>query len=285
MTLSNGQVEYNGYILGDDVSTFMYELTGWDDLPPITSGNSSRTSYPGSYPGSKLAGERTISWVGRFNPYPVSGWSTELKALRAAMTPVDEEISITIRTLDETLVAFGSVTNRAIPGNRNYGAAKAADVAIQFTCSDPRRYTETTNVTLIPFPSMSSAGLVYPLEYPLDYGPLEDTGSAAVANIGDTDVPVVYSIYGPVTDPVIRVGASFVRFDITLAAGEVLEVDTKAGTVVLNGVANRLYSRSSLSSPIKDLELPSGSNEVSVTAAAYTEASYVKVTARSGAYL
>ena len=283
MTLTNGQLEYNGYVLGDDIATFMTEVTGWDDLPPIVSGNVSRSFYPGSYPGDKRPSERVVTWTGILNP--LADWSTELKAVRAAFTPVDDEIALTIRTVDETLVAFGSVTARAIPGNRRYGAAGIGDLSIQFTCSDPRRYTETVNVTSVSFPSGASAGLDYPLVYPLDYGPLDETGSATVVNHGDANCPAVYTIYGPVTNPRLQVGSSFVDFTITLLAGEYLDIDTKAGTVTLNGVASRLYTRSSLSSPIKNLELVPGPNTVSVTAEAYTEASYVKVTARSGAYI
>lgn len=283
MTLADGQLEYNGYILGDDVKTFTAEIVGWDDLPPIISGNAPRAQYPGSFPGAKTASERVITWTGVFNA--LSDWEAQLRALRAALTPVQEEIPITIRMVGETLVAYGSVTARAIPGNRRYGAAGLADVSIQFVCSDPRRYTEGVDITNISFPLATSAGLVYPLTYPLDYGVLDETGSATITNIGDTRLPAVYTIYGPVTNPRIRVGDSFVDLTIVLSAGEWLDVDTLAGTITLNGVASRLYVRSNTSSPIKNLELYPGPNTVSVGADSYTESAYVKVTAHSGAFI
>lgn len=283
--MTDGQLVYRGFTLGTD-DTFMYELTGWDDLPPVDSGNSPKSMQHGSYNGRKFARERTVTWVGKFNPADPGTWNEKLSQLRSAFTITDDEYPITVTTLNETLVAYGSVTARAIPNDRSFGAAKLANVSIQFTCSDPRRYSDGTQTITMQFPGTSSTGLVYPLVYPLDYGVTSIAGAGSFNNGGDAALPAVYRITGPVSNPSVYNDTTgmFMSFNITLIADEYIDVTTSDGTVVLNGSTDRLYTRSTLSSPIMAMELTPGMNEFRVSAASYSAGAQVSVTAASAAY-
>src|SRR5690349_23973602 len=97
---ADGQLEYNGYVLGDDVTTFMVSLTGWEDLPPIDSSNTLKPASYGAWAGKKLPGQRILTWSGRFAPEESSDWTTLLNSLKRAFTiPVDdEELTIAVRT-------------------------------------------------------------------------------------------------------------------------------------------------------------------------------------------
>jgi hypothetical protein len=284
----DGQLEFNGYILGDNETTFMEELTGWDDLPPIDSTNTARVMYHGSNFGKKYARERIVTWTGVFNPANKDDWADKISALRAAFSVNlgESDQLITIRMHDETFIAYGSVINRAIPGSRSYGAAYKADVSIQFSCSDPRRYTVDENTSSIAFPESLADGLDYPLVYPLDYGTASVSGYGDISNTGDAPNPVKFTITGPLSNPVIYndTTSKFIEFAITLAGGETLAVDTSDSSVILNGTADRLYTKTAASSPIFLMELAPGVNSIRISAASWSLGAGVSVTARSGAF-
>jgi len=286
MTLANGQLSFNGYVLGDDIRTFMLELTGWDDLPPVTSGNTQRSMYHGSYAGSKYARERIITWTGVLNLPDTYSWAEEIAALRKATGLTDTEYPITVRTIDEELVCYGSVTARAIPNNRLFGAAGIASVSIQFTASDPRKYSTTSTMLSIGMPEVSSSGLVYPLEYPLDYGTASSTGAGSFNNVGDAPLPCIWTITGPLDNPVVYNDTTgrFIELAITLAAGESVTIDTSDGSVILNGTTDRLYTKTVASSPISLMELVPGNNALRASAASWSSGAGASVTAKDGAY-
>lgn len=280
LIFDDGQVEFNGYLLGDNEITFMDELTGWDDLPPVTSGNVPRPSDHGSFVGRKLAQERIITWSGTFAP-DKSEWVNELKKLRKAFTISEDttEIPIVVRLHDEVLTASGQVINRALPGNREYGAY-VAPLSIQFACSDPRRYSITQQSSSVNFPSQTvTTGLVYPLSYPLDYGSQASIppSSLVLTNGGDAPAPAVITIHGPVTNPVItnvNTGV-FLEFQITLADSDYLTIDSAAGTVRLNDVVDRLYTRTVDSSPLRSFFISPNDTNIQITADSWSSGSYV----------
>lgn len=66
-------------------------------------------------------------------------------------------------------------------------------------------------------------------------------GQAALLNSGTTDSPVTFRIDGPVVSPVVALqrpdgSIQQVRFDLTLASGQWLDVSTAARTALLNGL-------------------------------------------------
>ncbi|MET0463752.1 MAG: hypothetical protein ABW007_11385 [Chitinophagaceae bacterium] len=264
----DGQLEYNDYVLGDDVTTFMQEITGWEDLPDIDSSNTLRPSSHGAWVGKKLLGQRIVNWTGTFAPEP-EFWEDEIKRLRTAFSPAlgTEELTIVVRTRNETKMVFGTVVKRQIPVDYAY-SYYGARLSIQFECSDPRRYSLGEHSVFISMPDLVSDGLEYPLVYPLDYGVEATPSQLIVMNDGDAPTPVILNFVGPVTNPTLvnQTTGQRLGFDITLTADETLTVNTRLGTVLLDGVADRLYTRSIDSSPILGFELLPGENEMQAIA-------------------
>jgi hypothetical protein len=260
----DGQLEFNDYLLGDDVTTFMTSLTGWEDLPPIDSSNTLRPASHGAWAGKKLAGQRIVTWSGKFSTEDFTTWRETLDALKRAFTipSSDEELTIVVQTRGDIKVAFGSVAARAIPMDYAY-SYYGANVSIQFECSDPRLYSLGENSVFISMPSDTEDGLDYPLVYPLDYGVAVITSSLIVTNDGDVSTPVILNFSGPVTNPVLvnTTTGQELGFDIVLTADDILTVNTRTGTVLLGG-ADRLYTRQLTSSPILGFDLRSGNNEM-----------------------
>jgi hypothetical protein len=275
----DGQLQYNGYVLGDDNITFLDSINGWDDLPGIDSGNAIRSASHGAWPGRKIAGERIITWEGRFAP-DESIWQMELKRLRSSFTIPSgtEENEIVIRTHGESFLSFGSVSARAIPADRQYGYFGAL-LTIQFECSDPRRYSLGENSWTLSMPTVTTNGLVYPLTYPLDYGVETSPSSGTLLNAGDVITPVTLEFVGPITNPGIINSTLGVKlqFNIVLTSSDTLTVNTRTGTVLLNGSADRLYTRTVTSSPIFSFGLVPGYNSMQMLASSWNTPAGVNI--------
>jgi hypothetical protein len=287
MITGDGQLEFNGYLLGDDETTFTVSITGWEDLPSIDSSNTLKPSSHGAWVGKKLAGERIITWTGRFAPEDSSNWTTLLEALKTAFTvPMGtEEYELVIQTRSDQKSVFGAVTARAIPMDYAY-SYYGANVTIQFECSDPRKYNLGEHTVFIPMPSDTDDGLDYPLVYPLDYGVATLKSDLIVNNAGDSPTPMILNFSGPATNPTLvnTTTGQQLGFNIVLTMSDVLTVNTRTGTVLLNGSADRLYTRDITSSPILSFYLQPGPNEMHVFADDWDSGSGVEIVYRD-AYL
>lgn len=283
----DGQLEYNNYLLGDNVTTFMESIAGWEDLPPVDSSNTLRPASHGAWVGKKLVGQRMITWTGRISTENRSEYQNAMKLLRDTFIPAvgTEELSIVIRTRDETLMAFGTVTQRQIPMDYAY-SYYGAKVTIQFECSDPRKYSLGEETVFISMPSLASDGLDYPLVYPLDYGAAVLPNSLIIDNSGNAPTPVIMNFVGPVTNPTLinQTTSERLSFGIVLAAEDTLTVNTRLGTVLLNGVADRIYTRTLTSSPILGFDLQSGTNEMQIIAEDWEDGAGVEVIYREASF-
>lgn len=98
------------------------------------------------------------------------------------------------------------------------------------------------------------------LEWPLAFGEPGSTGGLSVTNVGDAPAHPVIEFRGPVSRPSVTNLATgdVLEYDLPLAAGDVLVVDTRAGTVTLNGAASRLYTASNRSVPEQTFTLAPG---------------------------
>lgn len=276
---ADGQLQYKTYLLGDNVRTFMVNLTGWDDLPPIDSSNTIRPASHGAWPGKKLAGQRILTWTGRFASEK-EDWIDDLEELKAAFgIPVaEEEYEIVVRSRTDTKLVYGTVSARALPLDYSY-SYYGASLTLQFECSDPRKYSLANTSIFISMPSDTDDGLDYPLVYPLDYGVDTISSNANVLNLGDAPSPAIITFRGACTNPTIinsTTGKSL-SFDIVLTEDDELIINTRDGTVLLNGTVDRLYTRTVASSPIIGFDLQSGDNQMTIYADTWEPGSGVTI--------
>lgn len=275
---ADGQLQFRDYLLGDDETTFLVTLNGWEEIPGVDSGNVSRPASHGSWAGNKLSGQRIITWEGRFATSPAA-WATRLKTLREAFSlPLGtEEEEIVIRLHDEMLLSYGAVRARSLPADKRF-AAYGANLVIQFECSDPRRYSVTENSLILAFPTETESGLEYPISYDLYYGESPST-SGDFENDGNVFTPVVIEISGPVTGPEVKnlTLDRILKFDITLAESETLVIDTRSGTVLLNNLADRLYTRSLSSVPLQSFGLTPGINSLNISADSWSAPAEIEI--------
>lgn len=242
---ADGQVEFAANLWGAGTSFRVSEITGWESLPELDNRNVSRPNTHGAYTGRKVAQQRIIGIrmvVESFaDPEAVQPL---VKALRRATRVYEDpvELDLAIRSYGETLRARGHVIDREInlDGDWSVGAANAA---VLIACSDARRYE------LIG----ASASLLLNVE-------------TVAENEGDVETHPVIRIPGPSTNPVLvnSTTGKLIGFDIALAGGERLDVDTWAGTARIGGVlVNSALSGFSL--PIEDWTLSPDDNVIEYT--------------------
>lgn len=279
----DGQLEFNDYLFGDDEITFMTSITGWEDLPSVDSSNTLRPASHGAWVGKKLVGQRIITWTGVLAPEDRTVWSTEIQRLKDALqVPLGtEESTIVVRTRSDMQLAFGTVAQRQIPMDYSY-SYYGARVTVQFECSDPRLYSLGEYSVFISTPSETVDGLDYPLVYPLDYGVVPTPNSLIVTNAGSAPSPLTINFLGPMTNPVLvnQNTGERLGFEIVLTADDVLTVNTRLGTVILNGTADRIYTRTLTSSPILGFDLPPGDTEMQIIASDWDAGSGVELVYR-----
>ncbi|MEV7243971.1 hypothetical protein AB0N92_22370 [Streptomyces sp. NPDC093248] len=255
-----GHVQYGDLLLGPGTPYRWKTLTGWEDLPPLDSGTVERADAHGAFPGQLLAQSRTVGVDGLIVRAPRAQIGEVVGALSAATAPRVDEIPL-VAWLDERgpLLVFARATRRAVPTTLGYRVGTITGGAIEWVATDPRRYELTERIVSASLP-LSEPGLSWPLAWPLTFGTPGSTGALSTQNAGDAETHPVVEFRGPMTLPALTnlTTGDVIEYDIPLAAGDVLTVDTLAGTVVLNGTASRINTATSRSVPEQTFTLAPG---------------------------
>ena len=233
-------IQWRGALWGYPASNWaLTSLNGWNSWT-MRGSNVERPARHGSFPGLKRINERVIEAE---LTAMADDW-TMLPALRAICAydedPVEEELVIWAGDAFPMLV-HGRLERQAIPTDHEWSVGHHRAV-LQWTCSDPRRYsiTESTSLT-IGLPSAGPVGLNFPLTFPLAFGSGGSSNSTIVANAGDVATWPIFTITGPVTGPVITNSTTGQKLQFspsfTVGAGQTLVIDTDQRAVTLDGVS------------------------------------------------
>lgn len=259
-----GQVQYGRVLFGAGSAARVRELIGWRDLPGVDVSDTPRPQTHGAYAGDVLAEPATITLV-----YLVRGTPEDKAAAIDVLeqhTPVDgvERMLAVDDNGQGGWFRMARVIGRQIPQDKGYRHGPV-ECSVQFTCADPRRYQLTTRNGVVTLPT-ADGGLEYALDYPLEYGVASSTAMQA-PNDGGASAPLVVTFIGPLTNPQLVSPDWSLGFDLTLASGEQLVVDTADGTALLDGTADRLYTIRSTSDPLEVCTIPPGGTTLTLTAA------------------
>lgn len=263
-----GHVQYGRVLFGAGSSAGVRQLIGWRDLPDADVADTPRPQAHGTYPGDVLGDSLTVTLV-----YQVTG-TPEAKAQAVDAieqhTPLDG-VERMLAVDDDGLGGWfrmARVVARQVPQDRGYRHGPV-ECSVQFVCADPRRYRMTERTATINLPSATVDGLDYPLVYPLEYGTASSTATMA-SNDGGAYAPLVVAFTGPLTNPQLSSPDWRLGFDLTLATGEQLVVDTAEGTALLAGTADRMHTIRPTSDPLELCTIPPGGTTLTLTAASGT---------------
>jgi hypothetical protein len=117
----------------------------------------------------------------------------------------------------------------------------ASPVQFKMFAEDPRIYDSSLTTVSIPFAAGASTGFGFNLGFSFGFGGTSGTDGQFVINSGNRPTPLQFTINGPCDSPTIRddTYGHVLAFNIILAAGETLVIDTYYKTVKLNGAVNR----------------------------------------------
>lgn len=263
-------VTFKGLNLGDGGDYVITGLDGWESRPEVTNGSSPRPHSLGSWVGGMGAQKRVVTIDLEILGLESDNYQTTIpkRKLRqiAGLSQTEEELLIGLEYGDTPEVIFARITDLAMPTRQGYG--KRATAILEFTATDPRKYstgiyTATTGVAV-----QSRA-----IAYPITYGTFPETltpsqrGEAITENLGNAPSPAIYKITGPSPQPIITVTypdgkQKRTQINVPLAAGEVMTVDTANGMVNVGG-ANR--SGQTSGAIISQLEIPPGQSTVTLS--------------------
>lgn len=263
-----GHVQYGSLLIGPGTPYGWQSLTGWADSPTLDSGTVPRADAHGALPGRLLAQPRTITLDGLIVRTAPGAMTAAVRHLAAATGPVADELPLVVR-LDTAppLLCWARCIRRSVPvGTGGYAIGIATEGALQWEATDPRRYEVDEQRASARLPAAEpgldwgAASAHEGLRWPLEFGEPGSTGALSATNTGDAPTHPTITIRGPVTRPALTCleTGDTLEYDITLATNDTLTVDTAAGTVVLNGTANRLYSATTRSMPEQSLALDPG---------------------------
>lgn len=262
LVVTAGQLQFGEMLLGGGTSAGWKNLIGWRDAPGVQVSDTPRPQSHGSYPGTVLGDSVVVTYEFILTGSPAEK-TLALNTLEeyAPLEGVDRPL--TVNDGDGAWFRLARVTGRIVPQGKHFNHGPL-ECSLQFTCADPRRYRLASKSGTVTLPAASS-GLVYPLDYPLAYG-TSSSGSLVVTNTGSTPTPIVAEFHGPLPNPRLATDDWVMAFDLTLAGGETLTVDTAAGTALLDGTADRLYTLTTDSTPLELCLLDKGDTELTLTA-------------------
>lgn len=266
-------------LLGRGTNTRVIEVTGLLDVPDKIGTAVQATDRDGGYQsGPDFYGIRRVQMT-----LAVDAESDEEAELKT-----DELQAVFGYGRTEGVLAFkrvGKVTRQlfcrakrsTFPANWDMATGLARGV-VEFEAVDPLVYSNELMSQII-FPVEDTIGRTYPRTYPMTYSAAGVGSSEVISNDGTVSTTPTFIITGPANNPIIsHLGLDrYLELTFNILAGQYVEVDTLAHTIMLNGETNR---RNYLSSRSRWFELPPGDNEIRFGAADVDEDTQLEVSWR-----
>lgn len=223
---------------GQDQPYRIHELEGWEESPAPRYDKQPRTFAHGAHPSPVYADERIVTVTGVC--WTAADRDRLLADMQAETAFGDDDTTeqLTVTAAGRTLTAQAQlIAARPALVRGQWGVGRFGWV-LQWRCPDPMRYgPDQTAATALPDPS---GGLTYPLAYPLDYGTTGGNGQITLSNGGSAPAPIRFAVRGPLPEGFeISAGGQRLRYPVPVPAGQVIDIDTAAGTVLVEGTASR----------------------------------------------
>lgn len=232
-------VTFAGLTIGNGTPIPILQITGLEDLPTVRTGDLERGYADGETPGLDLAAGRDISIDVVVFDSGTGDFAGNIEALKAATASGAPE-SLMVFQLPGRPARVMNVRarRRSLPVAGSY-QYRQAPATIEFHATDPRIYDQTWQSIVIGLPSAVS-GLTFPATAPFTFGAAGTGGTVFVTNSGGYPAPWVAQFSGPLTGPTIGLsGGGAVTLTGSLAAADVLTIDSLSRSVTLNGTASR----------------------------------------------
>jgi hypothetical protein len=273
---------YNNYVFDktfDDLQHKIYvtQMDGVDDLPTVRQSDVPRAQQDGSFGGLDYLDERVIT-LGLNLIAPDNPTFRQMRQdLETAFQPM-RSAELPLYLFNNTRIIFARVKKRS--GGMDLSWAQTqGETLLELVATDPRKYAANLT-TLAASVAVLGGGVTFPLTFPLTFGTATVSGQIIATNAGNYSTLPTAHITGPVDNPRIEhtdQGAA-ITMAISLAAGDYLDIDFAAHTIILNGTASR---RSTLTAASRWFELTPGDNHLRYSADTVQLGSVCTLTFRS----
>jgi hypothetical protein len=231
---------FGGITLGqtdvDDVEWYFLGIDGW--------GAPGSTSQP-IQRGRGDGGFASEAWL-KYRTFTIQG--AIVAPDRPSMVAAQDALNAAASIQQQALTIVNGGTERTVLGAQRQDdvlyketSPISVEFAITFVAVDPRKFGEP--ITYSTFLPQSTGGLTVPFAVPFTIASTVVTGQVTMTNPGNTAGKVLMRIDGPVTGPVIShvaTGAQLVfATSLVLNAGEWLDIDMDARTILANGQSSR----------------------------------------------
>lgn len=250
---------------GTGVEWHATKLDGWDAGSDVRLELLARSADHGSYPPAVTYAERKLTLEGAlYAPSPAAAVAavSRFSALTADLTGAVLRVDEPGLARQVTVWRAGALTVARLGSDARY--------SLPLVAPDPIRYAVAESASgAIALPGTGGSGQTYPLTYPIAWGTISATGDLTVTNTGDAVVWPVLTLTGPLYNPVIRNVRTGEQLSLTisLAAGDVLTIDTRERMVLLGGTASR---RTSVNAGSRFPSIPPGASTFSLRGAGGT---------------
>jgi len=226
----------------DGLSWDVNDVGGWDDGSPSTLTTLQKLRAPGGWRSSDpQMTSKPLALTGTMSGPDTATVVRGCSVLKAAATLAETTLTVNdpgygVRTM--RVARQGAVLLKT-------QGALANTFSVSLIAVDPRKSGATlTGSTALP---STTGGLTVPFTVPFSINATTVSGSVSLTNPGDVAGPVSLRIAGPVVQPVVtHVGpdgrSTVFSMSLTLAAGEFLNVDMEAETVLAQGHSSRARS-------------------------------------------
>lgn len=120
---------------------------------------------------------------------------------------------------------------------------RLGETAVQLTllCSDPYIYDFPANFSSSRASVIPDIGMSFNVGFNMGFGGGIILANQAITNLGTLTAYPVFTLTGPLTNPVIKdqLSNTVMKFNLTLAASDTMVVDCRYKTVVLNGSVSK----------------------------------------------
>jgi hypothetical protein len=228
-------ISLNGYVLNDPnsvVPVYLDEPIDGLGLPPIRTSSGNYSGRDGGYVGSQFYGMRLITLTGT-----IFGTPAELEATRrnlaAAVATSSVVMNITTNAGSQYLINC-NIDSLDMPILRS---VNQAPFKISLIATDPTIYDNSASglmsVTVNP---ARGGGVTWPITWKITWA--AGSQPTTVNNTGNVTVYPTITLTNKMTNPTITnqtTGQFFTLTGLTTTAGDVLVIDMKNRTVLLNG--------------------------------------------------
>lgn len=241
--MSDYQLTIGGLTLGAGTDYQLRDGPSGLGLPELRTSDTPRPQDHGLFWGNDYFGKRTLTLDVTILGDNPGDAAAKMDTLAAAWQPPDPAITDAVVALTVDLPGQDPRTLDGRPRRAAYNLdnlkAGIIRATLQYEAADPRLYSAETVASTAA--ATTGGGRTYNRVYPLVYAAGGTGGTLLITNLGNFPSRPVLRVNGPSTTPRIEniTAEKFLAANLAVAAGEYLEFDLDAHTVMLNGTASR----------------------------------------------